>query len=165
MSCPCGSTDALSGYCMCFRRPQHLHAIWRHVLHLHARCAYDYTHFQLGNKHESADAKGYTYQTQTVKPVFMADSAASLMELIAAGHFVAEPHVSGEDRLLIGPSPQSLCGIQYDQSHGSLTASDEATVFKMKTRAALTNTGSCAHTSQHSTHNMLLSCIQVRSTL
>ncbi len=61
-------------------------------------CAYDcYTHLQLGHKHESADAMRYTYQTQTVNPVFMSDSAASSTELIAAGHFVDVPHVAGED--------------------------------------------------------------------
>ena len=37
----------------------------------------------------------YTYQTLTAKPVFMADSTVSLMELIAAGHAVALPHDAG----------------------------------------------------------------------
>ena len=52
------------------------------------------TSFQLGRKHESAaHAMRYTYQTLTAKPFFMADSAVSVMELINAGHAVAEPHV------------------------------------------------------------------------
>ena len=36
-----------------------------------------------------------TYQTLTAKPVFMADSTVSVMELIAAGHAVAGPHDAG----------------------------------------------------------------------
>jgi len=36
-----------------------------------------------------------TYQTLTVKPVFMSDSTVSVMELIADGHAVAEPHDAG----------------------------------------------------------------------
>ena len=36
-----------------------------------------------------------TYQTLTAKPVFMADSTVSVMELIAAGHAVALPHDAG----------------------------------------------------------------------
>ena len=83
-------------------------------------CAHDYTHLQLGRKHESKDAKRYTYQTQTVKPVFMSDTIASVTELISAGHCVAVPHVAG-----VGGPPallgQALCGIQYDKIHGSLT--------------------------------------------
>jgi hypothetical protein len=78
-------------------------------------CAYDYTNLQLGRKHESKDAKSYTYQSQTVKPVFMADTIASVTELIAAGHCVDVPQVV-ESRL---PKPlelklsgQSLCGIK-----------------------------------------------------
>jgi hypothetical protein len=35
----------------------------------------------------------YTYQTLTAKPFFMADNAVSVMELMNAGHAVAEPHV------------------------------------------------------------------------
>jgi hypothetical protein len=42
-----------------------------------------------------ANAMLYTYQTHTVKPVFMADSAASSTELIEAAH-VGVPHVTGE---------------------------------------------------------------------
>ena len=84
-------------------------------------CAYDYTHLQLGHKHESKDAKRYTYQTQTVKPVFMSDSTASVTELIAAGHCVAVPHVAGEG----GEPGQALCGIQHAKNHGSLTKKDE----------------------------------------
>jgi hypothetical protein len=76
--------------------------------------AYDYTHLQFGHKQERKDAKRYTYQTQTVKPVFMSDSIVSLTELIAAGHCVAVPHVAVER------GEQALCGIQYDKSHGSL---------------------------------------------
>jgi hypothetical protein len=72
-------------------------------------CAYDYTHFQLGHKHESKDAKSYTYQTQTVKPVLMSDIIASVTVLIAAGHSVLLPHVEGEG----GEPGQALCGIQY----------------------------------------------------
>jgi hypothetical protein len=76
---------------------------------------YDYTHLQLGHKHERKDSKRYTYQTQTVKPVFMSDTTASVTELIAAGHCVAVPHVAGVDC----PSRlQALCGIQYDKRHG-----------------------------------------------
>ena len=71
-------------------------------------CAYDYTHLQLGHKHEITDTKRYIYQTQTVKPVFMSDSIVSLTELIAAGHCVAVPHVAGEG----GEPGQALCGIQ-----------------------------------------------------
>jgi hypothetical protein len=76
-------------------------------------CAHDYTHLQLGRKHESKDAKRYTYQTQTVKPVFMSDSTASVTELIAAGHCVPVPHVAG-----VGSPPpvQALWGIQHDTS-------------------------------------------------
>ena len=71
----------------------------------------DYTHFQLGHKHESADAKHYSCQDQTV---FMADSIASSMELIDSAHVV--PHDSeAED------SEQALCVIQHDKSHGSLS--------------------------------------------
>ena len=47
-------------------------------------------------QHESVDAMLYTYQTQTVAPVFKSHSAASVTELIAAGHCVAVPHVAGE---------------------------------------------------------------------
>jgi hypothetical protein len=72
---------------------------------------YDYTHLQLGHKHEHKD------QTQTVKPVFMSDTTASVTELIAAGHCVAVPHVAG-----VGCPPRlhavyttTLCGIQYDK--------------------------------------------------
>ena len=36
-----------------------------------------------------------TYQTLTAKPVFMADSTVSVMELIASGHAVALPHDAG----------------------------------------------------------------------
>ena len=69
--------------------------------------------------------KRYTSQTQTLKPVLMAHSAASSTELIAAGHDVVVPHVSGEDCTGGCDSrPQALCGIQYDKSHGSLTERD-----------------------------------------
>ena len=81
-------------------------------------CAYEYTHFQLAHKHESADAKRYTYQTQTAKPVLMADSAASSMELIEAAH-VSLPHVAP------GPLGQALCMTQFDKCHGSLAERDE----------------------------------------
>jgi hypothetical protein len=37
----------------------------------------------------------YTYQTLTAKPFFMAEKTVSVMELIAAGHAVAEPHDAG----------------------------------------------------------------------
>ena len=80
-------------------------------------CAYDYTHLQVGHKHASKDAKRCTYQTQTVKPVFMSDSTVLVMELIAAGHCVAVPHVAGEG----GAPGQALCWIQYAKIHGSLT--------------------------------------------
>jgi hypothetical protein len=79
------------------------------------------TYFQLGHKHESADAVLYTYPT--VKPILMSEIAVSSTELIAAGHAVSVPHVSGEDGS--PKSPQSLCGIQNDKSHGSLTERDE----------------------------------------
>jgi len=59
-------------------------------------CAYDNTHLQLGRKHESKDAERYTYETQTVKPVFMADTIVSVTELIAVGHCVFGPHVARE---------------------------------------------------------------------
>ncbi len=72
----------------------------------------DYTHFQLGHKHESADAKHYSWQDQTVKPVFMAGSIASSMELIDSAHVV--PHDSEAEE-------QALCAIQHDKSHGSLS--------------------------------------------
>ena len=36
-----------------------------------------------------------TYQTLTAKPVFMADSTVSVMELIAAAHAVVVPHDAG----------------------------------------------------------------------
>ena len=36
-----------------------------------------------------------TDQTLTAKPVFMSDSTVSVMELIADGHAVAEPHDAG----------------------------------------------------------------------
>ena len=87
-------------------------------------CAYDYTHFQLGHKHEITDTKRYIYQTQTVKPVFMSDSTASVTELIAGGHCVVVPHVAGDcfPPVLLG---QALCGIQYGKNHGSLTERDE----------------------------------------
>jgi hypothetical protein len=65
----------------------------------------DYTHFQLGHKHEIADAKHYACQDQTVKPVFMADSIKSSMELIDSAHVV--PH-----------EEQALCGIQHDKVTG-----------------------------------------------
>jgi hypothetical protein len=53
-----------------------------------------HTSLQLGYKHENAAAAlSYTYQTHTAKPVFMADSAVSVTELIHAGHAVAVPHV------------------------------------------------------------------------
>jgi hypothetical protein len=45
------------------------------------------------HKHESQCAT--PYQTLTAKPVFMADSTVSVMELIAAGHAVALPHDAG----------------------------------------------------------------------
>jgi hypothetical protein len=47
----------------------------------------------------------------------MSDSIALVMELIAAGHCVAVPHVAGEG----GEPKQALCWIQYDKIHGSLT--------------------------------------------
>jgi hypothetical protein len=81
-------------------------------------CAYDYTHLRLGYKNKK-EAKRYTYQNQTVKPVFMADSVASVTELIAAGHScVPVQHVAP-------PPVQALCGIQYDKVHASLTERDE----------------------------------------
>jgi hypothetical protein len=61
-------------------------------------CTYDYTHLQLGYKHESKDAKRHTYQTQTLKPLFISDAIASVTELIAAWHCVRAvpvPHVAG----------------------------------------------------------------------
>jgi hypothetical protein len=67
------------------------------------------THLKLGHKHESKDAKRYTYQTQTVKPVIMSDSTASVTELITAGHCVVGPHD------VLDLSSQALCGIQYDK--------------------------------------------------
>ena len=76
-------------------------------------CAYDNTHFQLGRKHESKDAERYTYETQTVKPVFMSDSTALVKELIADGHCVATPHVAGVQGDL-----QALYGIQYTRFKG-----------------------------------------------
>jgi hypothetical protein len=76
-------------------------------------CAYDYTHLELEHKHESKDAKRYTYQT--VKPVFKSDTIASVTELSTALHCgVSTPrHVAG--------GQTELCGIQYDKNHGSLT--------------------------------------------
>ena len=68
-----------------------------------------------------------TYQTLTAKPVFMADSTVSVMELIAAGHTVAGPHDA---------RGQALCGM--------------ARVTGIK--ITLTNTGSCKYTRQHCTH-------------
>ena len=62
----------------------------------------------------------YTYQTQTVAPVFMAHSAASSTELIEAAHVL--PHGPVPSLRVTGPDEaQALCGIQYDKSHGSLT--------------------------------------------
>jgi hypothetical protein len=84
-------------------------------------CAHDYTHLQLGRKHESKDAKRYTYQTQTVKPVFMADIFASVTELIAAGHCVFGPQDVELRFCELKLAGQSLCGIKYDKIHGSLT--------------------------------------------
>ncbi len=86
-------------------------------------CAYDYIHLQLGHKHESTDAKRYTYQTQTVKPVFISDAIALVTELIAAWQFVPAvpwPHVAGV-RSPLASSGQALCWIQYAKIHGSLT--------------------------------------------
>ena len=82
------------------------------------------------HQHESADARLYTYQTQTVTPLFQAHSAASSMERIAAGHSVLVPHVAGEgfpstNSEMMGWLLQALCGRQYDKSHGSLTERDE----------------------------------------
>ena len=82
------------------------------------------------HQHESADARLYTYQTQTVTPLFQAHSAASSMERIAAGHCVLVPHVAGEGfvedkELSKGKLLQALCGRQYDKSHGSLTERDQ----------------------------------------
>ncbi len=74
--------------------------------------SYENTRVQLGHKHERKDAKRYTYQTQTVKPVFMSDTTASVTELIPAGHCVAVPHVAGVDS---PPTLQALCGTQYDK--------------------------------------------------
>ena len=78
---------------------------------------------QLGHNPENKYAKRYTYQAQTLKPVFMSENIASVMELIAAGHCVIAPHVAG-----VGPpwaGMQALCGIQYDKVHASLTERDE----------------------------------------
>ena len=72
------------------------------------------------HQHESADAMLYTYQTQTLTPVFKSHSAASSTELIAAGHCVPVPHVAGE-AVCWGLLGQALCWRQYDKSHGSLT--------------------------------------------
>jgi hypothetical protein len=86
-------------------------------------CAYDYTHLQLGYKHKNKGAKRYTYQTQTVKPVFMSDSRVSVTALIAAVHFVPAvpvPHVAGVGGPPLLPG-QALCGIQCDKVHASLT--------------------------------------------
>jgi hypothetical protein len=88
-------------------------------------CAHENTHLQLGRKHESKDAKRYTYQTQTVKPFLVVDSVASVTELIASLHFVAAvpvPHVAG---VICCPTKQALCAIQYDKVHASLTERDE----------------------------------------
>jgi hypothetical protein len=58
----------------------------------------------------------YTDQTQTVKPVFMSDTTASLKELIALKH-AAVPHDAGVKSSLSSVG-QELCGMT---SHGSLT--------------------------------------------
>ncbi len=96
--------------------------MWRHI-HISYTCVHMTTHLQLGHKHESKDAKRYTYQTQTLKPLFISDAIASVTELIAAWHCVRAvplPHVAGV--LLSSVSEgQALCGIQYDKIHGSLT--------------------------------------------
>ena len=44
------------------------------------------------NAHYHTHPFSYTYQTLTAKPFFMSDSTASVMEPIAAGHAVPEPH-------------------------------------------------------------------------
>ncbi len=64
-----------------------------------------------------------TYQTLTAKPVFMADSTVSVMELIAAGHAVAWPHDAGG---------QALCGM----ARVTVTTGN---------KIDLTNTGSCKY--------------------
>ena len=117
MACPCGSTDALSGNCIChfFTHLTFACNVLTHLTFAFNVCMT--THFQLMLKHESADSKRYAFQTHTVTPVFIADRAASSTELIAAGHSGGQ-----EDRR--APTLQALCGIQYDKSHGSLTQRD-----------------------------------------
>ena len=66
-------------------------------------------------KHNTAHAMIYTFQSQTVKPVFRSDSTVSVMELIAAAH-ASVPHDSG---IFLpgfplpppGASGQELCGM------------------------------------------------------
>ena len=57
----------------------------------------------------------YTDQTQTVKPVFMSDTTASLKELIALKH-AAVPHDAGVyfPRIFFG---QELCGMTRVTGH------------------------------------------------
>jgi hypothetical protein len=92
----------------------------------------------------------------------MADSAASLTELIAAGHFVAESHVSVEDRLPIGATPQSLCGIQYDKSHGSLTATDEGNCVQNENESGPDKTR-LMRTHESTLYTRYTSCMHTRS--
>jgi hypothetical protein len=72
-------------------------AVYITVYDLHTVHARTHTHIiSTGHKHECpAHAMCYTYQTLTAKPVFMAEKTVSLMELIATGHAVAEPHDAG----------------------------------------------------------------------
>jgi hypothetical protein len=78
------------------------------------------------HKHESTDTMLYTYQTQTLKPVCMADPTVSLMELIDAAH-VGVPHVAREF-LSFWSAGQALFGYNTtrDRSHGSLSERDDS---------------------------------------
>jgi hypothetical protein len=55
----------------------------------------------------------YTYQRQTVKPVFQSDSTVSVMELIAAAH-ASVPH---DEKFLPPPVGQVLCGMRIGTGH------------------------------------------------
>jgi hypothetical protein len=57
----------------------------------------------------------YTDQTQTVKPVFMSDTTASLKELIALKH-AAVPHDAGV-KLSLSSVGQDLCGMTRVTGH------------------------------------------------